>query len=74
MNGRSMDLGVVGGTVKREMPFYEGVRSIEVDVDIMRWRFTAVVVANAEGDVSGALVMLEACWNRRCGSLCWSSS
>jgi hypothetical protein len=71
MDGGCMDLAMVSGPVEGQTPFYKGVWGIEVSVDIMRRRFTAVLVTDAERDEGGASVVLEArrCW--RCGSSSW---
>jgi hypothetical protein len=71
MDGGGVDLAVVSGSVKRQTPFYKGVWSVEVSMDVTRWRFAAVLVADAERDEGRALVMLEARWCRRCGSSRW---
>jgi hypothetical protein len=72
MDGVGMDLTVVSGTVEGESPFYKGVRSVEVDVDVMHQRFTAIVIVDTEGDIGRASVMFEARWNWQYGSSNWS--
>jgi hypothetical protein len=68
-----VDLTVICGTIKRQPPFYKGVRSVEMGPDIPRWRLTAVVL-DAEWDKGGASVVFEArrCWRYR--SCSWASS
>jgi hypothetical protein len=73
MDGGSMNLTVIRGTLYREPPFYEGVRGIEMSADVTRRRFTAVFL-DAEGDEGGTSVMFETRWCRRYGLSCWSSS
>jgi hypothetical protein len=67
MNGGSVDLAVVSGPVKGQTPFYKGVWSVEVSADVMRQRFTAVLVTDVERDKGRTSVMLEARRCRRCG-------
>jgi hypothetical protein len=45
-----MNLAVVSETVETQTPLYKGVWSIEVSTDVTHWRFTAVLVVNAEWD------------------------
>jgi hypothetical protein len=73
MNGGGVDLAVIGGSVKRQTPFYKGVWGVKVSTDIARRRFTAVLIADAERDKGRASVMLEAhrCW--QCGSSSWQT-
>jgi hypothetical protein len=73
MNGVSVDFAVVGGSVERQTPFYKGVWGVKVSTDIARWRFTAVLVADAEWDEGRASVMLKAHRCRRCGSSSWQT-
>jgi hypothetical protein len=73
MDGSGMDLAVIGGSVKRQLPFYKGVWGIKVSSDITRRCFTAVLVADAERDEGRASVMLEARRCRRCGSSNWQT-
>jgi hypothetical protein len=63
VNGSSVDLAVISRPIERQMPFYKGVWGVEVSADVTRRRFTAVLVADAEGNEGRASVMLEA---RRC--------
>jgi hypothetical protein len=65
MDGSGMNLAVVSGPVERQTPFYKGVWSVEVSADVTRWRFTAVFIADPEGNEGRASVMLEARWCRR---------
>jgi hypothetical protein len=73
MNGGSVDLTVVRGTVKGQPSLYVRVRGVEMGPDIPR-RHLATIVLDAEWDESGASVMFEArrCW--RYGSCSWASS
>jgi hypothetical protein len=68
MNGSGVDLTVIGGPVEGQTPFYKGVWGVKVSADVTRWRFTTVLVTDAEGDEGRASVMLEARRCRRCGS------
>jgi hypothetical protein len=63
VNGSSVDLAMVSGPIKGQTPFYKGVWGVKVSADVARWRFTAVLVADAERNEGRASVMLEA---RRC--------
>jgi hypothetical protein len=67
--GHSMDLAVVGGSVKRQPSFYKRVRGVEVGADVMCRRFTAVLVSDTEWDESRASIVFKA--GRDWG---WSSS
>jgi hypothetical protein len=67
-----MDLAVICGAVERETPLYKGVRRVEVSPDVASWCL-ATVLLDAEGDVSGTSVMLEACWYRQYRSPSWST-
>jgi hypothetical protein len=60
-DSRGMNLAVVRGPVKGKPPFYKRVRGVEVGADVMRRRFTAVLVPDAEWYVSRASVVFEAC-------------
>jgi hypothetical protein len=73
MDSGSVDLTVIRGTIERQPPFYEGVRSVEMGPDIPRRRFVAVVL-DAEWDKGGASVVFKArrCWQY--GSCSWASS
>jgi hypothetical protein len=75
-NGRGVNFAVIGGAVKRETPFYKGVRSVEMGPDVTRRRFTAGVSSDAEWNECWPSVMLEAWRSRRWGSvsdLAWLS-
>jgi hypothetical protein len=61
--GCGMNFTVIGGAVKRQPPFYKRVRGVEMGPDITRRRFTAVLIADAEGDVGRASIVFEAGWN-----------
>jgi hypothetical protein len=61
--GRGVNLTVIGRAVKRQLPFYKRVRGVEMGPDIARRRFTAVLVADAEGDVGRASIVFEAGWD-----------
>jgi hypothetical protein len=67
-----MNLAVVSRTLEGEVSLYKGVRRVEVSPDVTSQCFTTVLL-DAEGDVSGALIMLEACQYRRYGSPSWSA-
>jgi hypothetical protein len=73
MDGGSVDLTVVCGTIKRQPPFYIGIGGVEMGPDIPRRRLAAVVL-DTEWNEGGASVMFEArrCW--RYGSGSWASS
>jgi hypothetical protein len=60
VNGRSVNLAVVCGPVEGQTPFYKGVWGVEVSADVTRRHFTAVFVADTEGNEGRASVMLEA--------------
>jgi hypothetical protein len=45
-----MDFAVIGGSVKRQPPFYKRVRGVEVGADVTRRRFTAVLISDTEWD------------------------
>jgi hypothetical protein len=59
-DGRSVNLAVVCGPIKRQSPFYKRVRGVKVGTDVMRRRFTAVLVSDTEWDEGGASIVLEA--------------
>jgi hypothetical protein len=46
--GRRVNLTVVCGPVDRQPPFYKRVRGVEVGADVMRRRFTTVLISDAE--------------------------
>jgi hypothetical protein len=58
-DGSSVYLAVIRGPVERQSPFYKWIRGVEVGVDITHRRFTAMLVSDMEGYVSGASVVLE---------------
>jgi hypothetical protein len=70
VNGRGVNLAMISRSLKGQTPFYKGVRGVEVSSDILSWCLMAVFL-DTEGDVSRALVMLEARWCWRCGSSSW---
>jgi hypothetical protein len=70
VDSSGMNLAVVSGTLKRQTPFYEWIRGIEVHPNVSSRRFTAVLL-DMERDKGRASVMLEAHRCRRCGSSCW---
>jgi hypothetical protein len=49
------------------------IGGIEVYADVTRRRFTPELVADVEGNIPWALIMLEARWCRRIGSASWSA-
>jgi hypothetical protein len=59
MDGGSVDLAVVRGTVKGQPTLYVRVRGVEMGPDIPRRRFTAVVL-DTEWDVSRTPIVFEA--------------
>jgi hypothetical protein len=73
MNGSSVDLTMVCGTLKRQLPFYKGIWGVEVGADVMRRCFVTVLL-DAERDEGGASVTFEARWYRQYRSVDWSSS
>jgi hypothetical protein len=73
VDGSSVDLAMIRGTVKGQPTLYVRVRGVEMGPDIPRWRFAAVVL-DTEWDIGRASVMFEARWCRRYGSCRWSSS
>jgi hypothetical protein len=65
MDSGGMNLAMVSGSVERQTPFYKGVWSVEVSMDVTCRRFTTVFVADTEWDIGKASVMLEARWCRQ---------
>jgi hypothetical protein len=55
-----MDFAVIGGSVKRQPPFYKRVRGVEVGTDVTCRRFTAVLISDMEWDEGRALIVFEA--------------
>jgi hypothetical protein len=62
-----MNLAVVSGTIQRKSPFYKGIGSVKVGLDITCQCFMAVLL-DTEGDIGGTLVIFEARWCWRYGS------
>jgi hypothetical protein len=67
-DSRGMDLTMVRGTVNGESPFYKRVRGVDVGADVMRRRFTAVFVPDAEWYEGRASIVFEACRDWGCNS------
>jgi hypothetical protein len=65
VDSSGVNLAMVSGPIERQTPFYKGVWGVKMSADVTRWCFTAVFVADAEGDEGRASVMLEACRCRR---------
>jgi hypothetical protein len=58
--GGGMNLTMIGGAVKRQPPFYKRVRGVKMGPDVTRRRFTAMLIADAEGDIGRASIVFEA--------------
>jgi hypothetical protein len=50
MNGHCMDLAVICGAVKSQMPFYKGIWGIKVGAYVMCQRFATLLISDAERD------------------------